>query len=463
MSAHHLWGGSSVNRSRLRRNAAVTATVGAGLFVAMAAQPALAAPAPASSSAFTANAAATLARLDVAVPASPLFAGGSGYVSLVNASNSVDSQADTASKADATFLAAELLGQKPPALPANGVSQSAPPDNAAPKTSALFTFPANPLIQGQILPASAHARWNDAIACPSGPVDIAKSEATVASLEALTTKQAASLPVSIPGAAALPVGAGVTLVDVDKLLSSSTKSSLVKVEGQKGLGVSSTAAIDLADMTLFDGTQAKTRIQVVSQPKLTATAAGTEGKSSVDFEAPVLQITDPQGNVHRLDAPSKSVTIGMESLSQLPGGVQGALQQVGKAAPVGALPKLSALPGLNAEKAYLAKISIGQVDGVVKEANKAAGKLTMLKIELLSPNGNDPLSTVTLGEVKAETTAPAGGVVCGGEPSVLPTSTTQPPAGQLPVTGSDVTLLIAGGGLLLLLGRFAMVATARRQ
>jgi hypothetical protein len=99
---------------------------------------------------------------------------------------------------------------------------------------------------------------------------------------------------------------------------------------------------------------------------------------------------------------------------------------------------------------------------VVTEAGKASGKLTLLKVELLSPNGNDPLATVSLGEVKAQATAPQGGVTCG-KPSVEPTSSTKPPTGTLPVTGTDVTLLVAGGGLLLLLGRFAMVATARRQ
>jgi hypothetical protein len=428
----------------------------------MAAQPALAAPAPAGSSAFTANAAATLARVDVAVPATPLFPGGSGFLTLVHANNAVDSQAAKASQAGASFLDFNLLGVTPPALPANTVSQFAPPDNAAAATSSLLDIPANPVLSGQILPANAHARWNDAIACPTGPTEIASSEATVAKLKVLTTENAAALPVSIPGTSALPVGAGVTLLDLQKLLSSSTTTGLTKVDGQSGLGVSATAAIDVADLTLFKGTPAKTRIQVISQPKLTATAAGTAGKSSVDFEAPILQITDPTGKVTRLDAPSKSVTIGLEALNQLPGGLDAALQQVGKVAPISALPKLPALPGLNAQKAYLAKISIGDLTNVVTEAGKASGKLTLLKVELLSPNGNDPLATVSLGEVKAQATAPQGGVTCG-KPSVEPTSSTKPPTGTLPVTGTDVTLLVAGGGLLLLLGRFAMVATARRQ
>jgi hypothetical protein len=460
MSAHHLWGGSSVNRSRLRRSAAVTATVGVGLFVAMAGQPALAAPAPAGSSAFTANAAATLARVDVAVPATPLFPGGSGFLTLVNANNAVDSQAAKASQADATFLNFNLLGITPPALPANSVSQFAPPDNPAPATSALLTIPANPLIHGQILPASAQARWNDAIACPTGPAEIANSEATVAKLKVLTTEGAAALPVDLPAPVALPIPAGVTLVDLSKLLSSSTTSGLVAVKGQHGLGVSSTAAIDVADLTLFKGLPTQTRVQVISQPKLTATAAGTAGKSTVDFEAPILKITDPSGKVFRIDAPTESVTIGLEALQSLPGGLEGVLKQLGSLLPPGALPALPALPALDPAKGYLAKISIGQLTDVVTEPGKASGKLTFLKLELIAPNGNDPLATVTLGEVKAQATAPAGGVTCKPEPSVQPTHTEKP---ILPVTGSDVTLLIAGGGLLLLLGRFAMVATARRQ
>jgi hypothetical protein len=424
----------------------------------MAAQPAIAAPTPAAGSAFTAKGSATLARLDVSAPANQLFPGGSGYLQLVNANNQVDSQADKASQAGASFIDADLNGQKPPALPKNSVSQFAPPDNAEAATSELFAFPDNPLIQGKLLPASAHARWNDAIACPTAPVEITNSEATVAKLKALTTENAAKLPVNLPGASALPVGSGVTLLNLERLLSSQTKSGLVDVEGQDGLGVASEAAIDVADLTLFQGTPAVTRIQVVSQPKLTATAAD---KSTVKYEAPVLIITDPQGNTHRLDAPSKSVTIGMEGLQQLRGGLDGALQKVGQTLPTGALPAIPGLSGVNLEKAYLAKISLGQVTDLVQEPGKASGKLTMLKLELLSATGDKPLATVTLGEVAASATAPAGGVTCNPGPSVLPSSSERP--GTLPVTGTDVTLLIAGGGLLLLLGRFAMVATARRQ
>jgi hypothetical protein len=453
-----------VNRSRLRRSTAVTATVGAGIFAVMAAQPAIAAPTPAAAGDFTANGSATLARLDVNTPATALFPAGSGNLSLVRAENTVDSTQDQAVKAGAAFIAGEAFGQKAPDLPKNSVSQVAPPDNVAPATSSLVEIPQNPLLWGSVLPANAHARWNDSIACPTGPVEIASSQAKVADLKALTS-QGATLPVAVPGVSDLPIGDDVTVVDLPDTLRSSTAQGLVKVDGQKGLGVASTASISVAKIVLFKNTPAQTTVSVVSPPRLTATAAGSEGASNVDYEAPVLKIEAPNGQTHQIDAPGEEYEIGMESLESLPGGLDSALQRAGSAAPAG-LPSLPALPAIAGESPYLAKLSLGKVTDVVEEPGTAQGRLTMLRLDLLSPDGKTPLASLSLGDMRAQATAPAGGVVCNPSPSVLPTETTpgdgEGPA-ELPVTGSDVTLLVAGGGALLLLGRFAMVATARRQ
>jgi hypothetical protein len=423
----------------------------------------MAAPTPAASGSFTANGSATLARLDVTVPATPLFPGGSGFLSLVNAQHAVNSAEDQAVKARAQFVAGEALGHAAPDFPKNSVSQVAPPDNAAPATSELLAIPPNPLLWGKVLPASAHARWNSDIACPTGPVEIAKAEAKVAELHALTT-EGASIPITVPGVPALPVPAGVTLVDLPRVLASETHANIVEIAGQSGLGVASTATIDVVDLTLFKGTPAETRIQVVSQPNLTATAAGTAGKSSVTYEAPVLKITDPNKKVHQIDAPGQSYTIGAASLpAGLEGGLAAALTPIGQAVPTG-LPALG-LPDLVHGKPYLAKLSLGVLDNKVEDANTAQGRLTMLRLELLAPDGVNPLATLALGELKAQATVADGGLTCG-QPSVLPSESEGPGNNngeELPVTGSDVTLLVAGGGLLLLLGRFAMVATARRQ
>jgi hypothetical protein len=455
-----------VNRSRLRRSTAVTATVGAGIFALMAAQPALAAPTPAAAGDFTANGSATLARLDINAPATPLFPAGSGNLSLVRAENTVDSAHDQAVKAGASFIAGEALGHKAPDLPKNSVSQTAPADNAAPATSSLVDIPQNPLLWGSILPANAHARWNDSIACPTGPAEIATSQAKVADLKALTTAQAAELPIAVPGVADLPIGDDVTVVDLPDTLRSSTAQGFVAVDGQKGLGVASTASISVAKIILFKNTPAQTTIKVVSPPRLTATAAGSEGGSSVDYDAPILEIEAPGGQKHRIDAPGEEYEIGMKSLDSLPGGLESALQKAGAAAPA-QLPALPALPAVAGESPYLAKLSLGKVTDVVEDANTAQGRLTMLRLDLLSPDGKTPLASLSLGDMRAQATAPDGGVVCNPSPSVLPTETTpgdgSGPVDTLPVTGSDVTLLVAGGGALLLLGRFAMVAAARRQ
>jgi hypothetical protein len=415
-----------------------------------------------SADSFTANGSATLARLDINTPASSLFPAGSGNLSLVRAENTVDSAAEKAAQAGASFISLSGLGQSLPDLPKNSVSQFAPPDNAKAATSSLLDIPKNPLLWGSILPASAHARWNDSITCPTGPVEIANTELAVAKLHALTT-EAAELPIALPGVPALPVGDGVTVVDLPDELRSSTKQGLVAVDGQSGFGVSSTSGISVLDVTLFKGTPAATQVQVISPPELTATAAGTEGKSTVDYKAPILRITGPTGT-HEIKAPGQEYEIGMSSLKSLPGGLEGALSKVGAAAPTGNLPTLPALPKILGESPYLAKISLGKLTNVVKEANKAQGQLTMLRLDLLSPDGVTPLASLSLGDMRVQATAPNGGVTCGNPvPSVEPSSSERPPTGTLPVTGSDVTLLVAGGGLLLLLGRFAMVATARRQ
>jgi hypothetical protein len=431
----------------------------------MAAQPALAAPTPAAAGDFTANGSATLARLDVNTPATALFPAGSGNLSLVHAENSVDSTQDQAAKAGAAFITGEAFGQKAPDLPKNSVSQVAPPDNATAATSSLVDIPPNPLLWGHVLPATAHARWNDSIACPTGPGEITSSEAKVADLKALTTA-GAELPVPVPAIGALPIGNAVTVVDLPDTLRSSTAQGFVAVDGQQGLGVASTSSVSVAKIVLFEGTPAETTVKVVHAPRLTATAAGTEGKSKVDYEAPVLEIDAPNNQTHRIDAPGQSYEIGMSSLKSLPGGLDSALQKVGAAAPSG-LPTLPALPAIVGESPYLAKLSLGKVTDVVEKSGEAQGHLTMLRLDLLSPDGQTPLATLSLGDMRARATAPEGGVVCNPSPSVLPTETTpgggQGGGGTLPVTGTDVTLLVAGGGALLLLGRFAMVATARRQ
>ncbi|GAA1658433.1 hypothetical protein GCM10009765_04820 [Fodinicola feengrottensis] len=418
--------------------------------------------------------------LSIAVPGSPALPG-LPATSFAFDRSATTIRSDAVAKANAQ--AAFLVGGPSDQIPKNSVSQLAPPDNAQPTLSDIITIPDNPVLSGQVGKLAAQARWGG---CPSTAGILAASQTNLLDVKVLSlTGSALPIPVGNPLNGLLPkgvlpigggvplvsgttgtTGSGVTAADAPAVAYTDSRGGLVTVSGQKGLGVTSQATLGLADLQLFAGTPAQTTLRLTSPAKLTATAGGANGKSSVSYSAPALTVTGPDGKAQTIATPGKTVEIGLAGLAGLPGlqnvGLPGLLQPLGNLG--GVVPgSTSPLPDIS--KAYLAKITIGDLSDQQDSPTVASGRLSMLRLDLLSLDGVTPLVSIALGDLSAHAEAPRGGVVC--QPIAAPT-TAAPIAnpgtgGTLPVTGTQVTVFLLAAGALVLLGRFAMVIAARRS
>src|SRR5581483_6861611 len=88
--------------------------------------------------------------------------------------------------------------------------------------------------------------------------------------------------------------------------------SLLRVPGNvnagTSVGTSAVARVGLTDIRLFDGTEGRVAVKVLTEPTLTVTP-GTH--PDVRYSSPVLEVTLPGGQVHRLDAPGQHIDLGV--------------------------------------------------------------------------------------------------------------------------------------------------------
>ncbi len=445
---------------RLTAAGFVVAIVAASVGIAA---PASANPAPA----YSAASSATLVHVDVlsGTALGALNGASLADVKVSHAASGVNSAGSPQSRSEAAILKAALAGNTVLELPKNSIAQTAAPDNPAATELDVLALDLG-LLKVGVGELKSSARWNDGTAKPTGPVQLTNSAAGIASVVAIP---GVGLPVAVPA-----VGASVLETKVGY---SHSKTGIVEVNGQDGLGVRALARTSLLDLTLFKGTAQEIRIEVISPPTLTATATGTD-KSSVTYSSPLVKIT-AAGQSKTLDTPDKVFEIPLAGLAPgLP-----ALPNVTKAAP--ALPAVPGAPDVQgllcgllpcdaaggagiapaapAKKgAALLRLSLGHLDKTVTPTS-VSGEAATLRLEVLDIPGTGKLLDVAIGELKASATAPAGGIVPDGSPSPSASNGGGNGDGELPVTGTSLTLLLAGGVGMLVLGRFAMVWARRFQ
>ncbi|MBP2475234.1 hypothetical protein JOF53_004106 [Crossiella equi] len=340
-----------------------------------------------------------------------------------------------------------------------GLSQMAVPDNARPTTGGL-TPPASPLdalLKVGALQGSVHARWDEKLGPCVEPV--ADARTSLASLSAVnvipTLPGTAELGKVLPGkdikldgplsqlggllsGEKSANGAG-ALLRLPDLFSARSTVRLIDVPGVKGKAVQATSTLQVASIQLLAGTPAEVRIDVVSQPKLTAISTGDAKTSSVKYEAPVLRVSQGGKELGKLDAANPKLDVPIPVLG-------GALN-------LGVL-----------------RLSTAQVnekrDGSAVGAVARLFDLALLPTDALKlPGLPSSLVQISLGEQVVRAAAPAGGYPC--TPVAAPTSTAPAPGAPAPqgavpplayTNGAYQTVPLLWAGFILLLSGVVIVA-----
>ncbi len=285
-------------RSR-RRLSRATSTGFAVALVAASAGIGTAAQAAPAGPVYSASSSASLIRV-IALDATPLGAQRAALADLkvATAGSTVDSKGAPQTSTGAAYVDGSVLGQKLPDVPRSAIRQQAAPDNVHP--AVLQNQPIDLALArvglGQL---RAHARWHAGTANPTRPAKLTEAAGAVANL---TVIPGAGLPAPVPYI-------GSSVLDLPHTAYAQSKTDIVKVHGQRGLGVTSHARISAAQLTVFRGSPQQHTIRIISPPTLTATAAGTH-RSSVHYTSPIVEIVDARGRtLHRLDAPDQVIEI----------------------------------------------------------------------------------------------------------------------------------------------------------
>ena len=316
----------------------------------------VATPASAATGAYTGNAASDLVHVNaVNIPAAVDVAD----ATVAPATSTVSTAASPRVRAHAYNANANLLSG---AIDQNLVVealQTAPPDHATGVHDELLSVPAAPALTATVTSADAHARWiNDATCVTSG--NISSSESRVA--------QAAVLPAA-PG-----IGTAVTLDnsnDPDGAATAVTSVGLVKQPASAAnYAVRTTSSTQVTSVSLLGGAIVA---DVITAPKVVATATGVAGTATVALTQPVLEING-------------QTLISGDTLSPIN------------------------IPG-----APVITLTVGTLTkSVSADGRSASGLGNLLSLKVLDITGQITLLDLTVGDVNAASTAPAGGVSCGG-------------------------------------------------
>ena len=436
--------------------------------------------------AYSASSSASLIRV-TALDATPLGAqrGALADLKVPTAGSTVNSKGAVQTSTGAAYLDASLLGQKLPEVPQTALGQQAAPDNAHP--SVIQAAPTD-LKLARVGPGQlrAHARWHAGTTNPTKPAQLTEAAGAIANL---TVIPGTDLPAPVPFV-------GASVLDLPHTALAQSRTDIVKVHGQRGLGVTSLARVSAAQLTIFRGTPQQHTIKIISPPTLTATATGTH-RSSVQYTSPIVEVVDAQGRkLHRLDAPDEVFEVPLGATPDLPG-LKSAQPKAAPAKP-GVLPAVPApkppggvvpsqpktpVPGLGdllpdlglggggmvgttspARAGTLLRLSLGHVDKTVT-ATSVDAKAATLRLEVLDLPQTGTLLDLAIGDLRAAANVPPGGLVPPTTPAPQPAPYEGGKAGgdsgELPVTGASLTLVLGAGVGLLLLGRFAIVAARR--
>ncbi|MEV0394528.1 hypothetical protein [Polymorphospora rubra] len=476
-------------RSRRLAGLTVAGLAGALVSPALAITPATAAPTCAAPAAYGALASAELVKLGLldlrplGLPLGPV-----ADVRLVSANSGLNAQAEVNSGAAARLLEADLLGINLPLGPlTRPLHQQAPPTNAEPATRALARADLGVLSLG-VGELKAHAQWDEAMACGKKVGQTTLSSASIAS------------------AKVLPGPFGRALVSVPNNLSSTSTTGLAEEGGAvRSVGA---ASIGVSEVRLFAGSSSEIVVKVIKPPTLRVTTAGTRDSATVQYDAPILEVSAAGIASARIESPGEYVDLALPARTLgLPGAraaaesgnvplvgtnpLDGLLKDLdpdqqartGAAAGPLAVPGVPGLPGLPelppageiiggiperlpvlGGDLALVRLSIGKLEQQITDQAVHANAAS-LRLQVLSgppsrdANGNTERRSVVdvgVGLLQAAAVAPV--------PAASPGPSTPPPAagggGGLPVTGVNVgvlagagALLLAGGGGLLLAGR----------
>ncbi|RCW40188.1 hypothetical protein DFQ14_11268 [Halopolyspora algeriensis] len=396
------------------------------------------------------------------------------------------------------------VGGNMPQLPGS-LTQTALPDHAQPTTSGLRppSSPASKLFDAGLVEGSVHARWDKRLGPCAQP--IADAETSLAGVSAVNALPA--LPSGPGESASLLSGSGASseedtaavgalaerlgdmagplsrlggllegrteakgeagsLLSVPGAIRAHSTTRLVDVPSQDGKAVRAVSRFRIGSLRLFAGTKQQLRVDVVSEPTLTATSTGDPKTSTVEYQAPVLRVSQGGETLGTLSAtdPKLDVPIGVP----MPGsGVDSDLPLVGH-------PEMPDVVDIG-----VLRLSIGDVQ---KSANgdEVRALARMLDVTLLpgEPLGLDTsLAKISFGEQAVRADAPAGGVHCdvpaSAAPPAAPATSAAPAAvdsrsSQVPrlavTSGAYHTVpLFWTGTALLLAGAVLVAATPRRN
>jgi uncharacterized protein DUF11 len=248
--------------------------------------------------------------------------------------------------------------------------QQAPPTNANPDVQSLTgPIDLSPIASLEAAKASSHAVWgaNDTTCIPPGQ-PIATSTSTVLDANVLGVGD--------------PIGDALVSVVNGQGGAAFTKSDvgLANVAGQTNKGVQSTELDQLTGVVLFKGSANEVTLNISAPPTISALATGSAATDKVTYNTPTVQIIQG-GNVTdvlNISNPGQTIEI-----------------------PPGPAP------------AFLLRLTLGELENVVKSDTEASGHTALLHLELLTVVGQLTLAQLDIAPMTVKATVPAGGVECG--------------------------------------------------
>jgi hypothetical protein len=293
---------------------------------------------------------------------------------------SADSGASQDRRAAASAANLDVRADGQDVLGPTEVNQHALPNNPRPATRGLDLTgtPLAALVQARLLTGSALAHWSDS-AGPCAGDPISSGVTTAADLSLLN----ASLLPRLPQLTALPAGLGQhSAVSLPGTVQATSSVALRDVPGQSGRAVVATSTLNLADLTLFDGTASEIRVRVLSRPTLTATSTGEAAGSGVHYEAPVLEVARGGRVLGRITA-TRPMNVPL----------------------VGDLPQHLDLGAV--------ELSLGRFHQQ-RQGAEVSGSAALLDVRVLTAAGGQAVLEAVVGEQEVSALAPAGGVRCEG-------------------------------------------------
>ncbi|MEY2472666.1 MAG: hypothetical protein QOK28_1995 [Actinomycetota bacterium] len=278
--------------------------------------------------------------------------------------------------------------------------QQAPPTNANADVQSLTgPIDLSPVASLEAAKASSHAVWgaNDTT-CIAPGTPIATSTSTVLDANVLGVGD--------------PIGDALVSVVNGQGGAAFTKSTvgLANVAGQSNKGVQSTELDQLTGVVLFKGSANEITLNISAPPTISALATGNAATSTVTYNTPTVQIIQGGTVTDVLNISNPGQTIEL---------------------PPGPAP------------AFLLRLTLGELENVVKSNTEASGSTALLHLELLTLVGQATLAQVDIAPMAVKALVPSGGVDCGG-------------AGNGPLSNLQVD---ASTGVVLPNGEFQYVVT----